>query len=81
MMLYSITKIHSQVDFVLENNILIVLRHMGMATILINGPRPFCLNFLFPDDRRLHMKFVENWPRIFRKIRYKAPTDKRIDRR
>ena len=26
----------------------------------------FCTNFQFPFNRRLHMKFEENWPRGFR---------------
>ena len=25
-----------------------------------------CTNFHFPFDRRLHIKFEENWPRVFR---------------
>ena len=38
---------------------------MDMAAILINGPYTvtICINFQSPFNRRLHMKFEENWLR------------------
>ena len=41
------------------------LPYIGMAAILVNGPRPFS-NFSFPHLRRLHMKFEQNWLMGFR---------------
>ena len=38
---------------------------MGMAAILINGPRPF-VNFQSPINRRPQEKLEENWPSGFR---------------
>ena len=40
--------------------------YMGMAAILVSGPRPFLAIFRSPNLRRLHIKFEQHWPRDFR---------------
>ena len=41
------------------------LPYLSMAAILHNGPRPFVQIVNPPFDRRLQMKFEENWSRAF----------------
>ena len=43
------------------------LPYMGMAAILING-LTICTNFQSPFNRRLRIKFEENWPRGIREV-------------
>ena len=48
---------------------------MGMVAIL-----QICTNFQSPFDRRLHIKFEENWPSGFRgEVCSKVWTNRRVD--